>query len=137
MALADAAPQPPGQSPPLAALPPDNLLQQLTLSREADGRQRLDGWVRACMAAGQRTEAVHVAFCPPFPRTPELSWEQVSGPAARIQTAQLMPYGARLELKLAAAAAAPTSVLVRLTARSPAPAPPTENALVDSPEALR
>ncbi len=115
-------------------LPPDSLLQQFTLSREADGRQRLDGWVRVCLAAGQRTEAVHVAFCPPFPRTPELSVEQVSGPAARIQTAQLMPYGARLELKLAAAAAAPTSVLVRLTVRSPAPAHLSPDALVDSAE---
>ena len=78
---------------PRDALPPDNLLQQFTLSREADGRQRLDGWVRVCLAVGQRTDAVHVAFCPPFPRTPELSWEQVAGPAARIQTAQLVPYG--------------------------------------------
>ena len=123
---------------PRDALPPDNLLQQFTLSREADGRQRLDGWVRVCLAVGQRTDAVHVAFCPPFPRTPELSLEQVAGPAARIQTAQLMPYGARLELKLAAAAAAPSSVLLRLTARSadrPLPAAgAAQGGLVDSPE---
>ncbi len=68
--------------------------------------------------AGQRTGSLHVAFCPPFTATPELVVEQLEGPEARMKTAQLMPYGARLDLKLAAAAEEPTSVLLQFSART-------------------
>ena len=79
-------------------------MQRLTLSQDADGSQRLSGWLRLRLEAGQRSGVVHVAFCPPFFQTPELSLEQLDGPAARIRTAQLLPHGVRLEVKLAAAA---------------------------------
>ena len=59
-----------------------------------------------------------MAFCPPFAATPELEVEQLDGPEARIKTAQLLPYGARLDLKLAAAAEEPTSVLLQFSART-------------------
>jgi hypothetical protein len=98
------------------ALPAENVLQRLTLSQEADGGQRLSGWLRLRLAAGQRSGVVHVAFCPPFCRTPELSLEQLRGPPARIRTAQLLPHGVRLELKLSTAAAAGGSVLLRFAA---------------------
>ena len=70
----------------------------------------LRGW----FAAGQRSGSVHVAFCPPFARTPELSVEQIDGPEARIRTAQLLPYGVRLDLKLAAEAEQDSRVLLQL-----------------------
>jgi hypothetical protein len=44
--------------------------------------------------------------------------EQLEGPEARIKTAQLMPYGARLDLKLAATAEGPCSVLLQFSARA-------------------
>ena len=68
------------------------------------------------LAAGQRTHNVHLAFCPPFARTPELAVEQVDGPRCRIKTVQLLPYGARLEVKLAAAAESATGVLLKFCA---------------------
>ena len=69
-------------------------------------------------APGQRTASLHVAFCPPFARTPEVSAQQLDGPAVRIKTGQLLPYGVRLDLKLSAAAEMPSGVLLRFSARS-------------------
>jgi hypothetical protein len=47
-----------------------------------------------------------------------LSVEQIGGPPSRVKTAQLLPYGVRLDLKLAATAEEPTSVLLQFVARS-------------------
>jgi hypothetical protein len=104
--------------PPQDDVPPNEVVQQLTRSRAADGVESLAGWLRIPFAAGQRTGSVHVAFCPPLAATPELSVEQIGGPPSRVKTAQLLPYGVRLDLKLAAAAEEPTSVLLQFTARS-------------------
>ena len=101
------------------AVLPEEFTQQLTRSQAADGAEELSGWLRMPFAAGQRTGSLHVAFCPPFAATPELAIEQTDGPDVRIKTAQLMPYGARLDLKLAAAADEPTAVLLQFSARTP------------------
>lgn len=105
---------------PVAAdeIPPQEVLQQLTRSQAADGSEQLAGWLRMAFAAGQRTGSLHVAFCPPFAKTPELTVEQLDGPDARVKTAQLLPYGVRLDLKLAAPSDAPASVLLQFSARS-------------------
>ena len=99
---------------------PRGVTQQLTRSQAADGTEELSGWLRIAFVAGQRTGSLHVAFCPPFAATPELAVEQLDGPEVRIKTAQLMPYGARLDLKLAASADEPTSVLLQFSARTAA-----------------
>ena len=93
-----------------------DMLQQLTLSRTADGTQRIEGWLRMPVAAGQRTGNLHVAFCPPFAESPLVEAEQLDGPACRIKTALVLPHGARLDIKLAVAADEPQSVLVRFAA---------------------
>lgn len=114
--------QTPSPHPALPTLrdhvPADEVLQQLTRSRTGEGREELAGWLREGFACGQRTASAHVEFCPPFSQTPQLKVEQVGGPPARIKTAQLLPYGVRLELKLAAAAEKPESVLLQFSARS-------------------
>jgi hypothetical protein len=106
--------------PPFAAddIPPQDVLQQLTRSQAADGSDVLAGWLRMAFVAGQRTGSLHVAFCPPFAKTPELTVEQVDGPDARVKTAHLLPYGVRLDLKLAATPAAAAGVLLQFSARS-------------------
>jgi hypothetical protein len=101
------------------AVPPEGVVQQLTRSRAANGAEEISGWLRTCFAAGQRTASVHVAFCPPLGAAPELSVEQIDGPEARIKTAQVLPYGARLDLKLAAALEEPASVLLQFSAHAP------------------
>jgi hypothetical protein len=97
-------------------LPPEEVTQQLTRSTAADGTEELAGWLRISFAAGQRTGSVHVAFCPPFARTPELSVEQIDGPEARLKTTQALPYGARLDLKLHSASESPASVVLQFAA---------------------
>jgi hypothetical protein len=103
---------------PETAVLSDDITQQLTRSQTADGAEELSGWLRLSFAAGQRTGSVHVAFCPPFAAAPELEVEQIDGPEARIKPAQLLSYGARLDLKLAAASDEPTSVLLQFSART-------------------
>ena len=100
------------------AVPAENVLQQLTLSQQADGAQQLAGWLRVRLSAGQRSCAAHVAFCPPFSQTPELALEQLDGPPAQDSHCEVLPYGVRLEVKLAATAAGPASVLLRFAARA-------------------
>jgi hypothetical protein len=94
------------------------LLQRLTRSRAADGAEELSGWLRMAFAAGQRTGSLHVAFCPPFDAAPDLEIEQIEGPESRLKTAQLLPYGARIDLKLLSPAEEATSVLVQFSART-------------------
>ncbi|MBI2825605.1 MAG: hypothetical protein HYX69_13055 [Planctomycetia bacterium] len=65
----------------------------------ADGNDVLSGVLAARFVPGQATAHVHVAFCPPFARVPRLEYRQVSGPAARIKLGQLLPHGARFDLK--------------------------------------
>jgi hypothetical protein len=98
------------------ATPAEDVCQRLTLQRAANGGLVLSGWLRTRFDAGQRSEHVHVAFCPPFANTPQLAVQQRGGPTARVKTAQLLPCGARLDLKLAAASAEPQSVLLWFTA---------------------
>jgi hypothetical protein len=98
--------------------PSAEVVQQLTRSRAMDGTEELSGWLRMAFAAGQRTGSVHVAFCPPLSVVPELSVEQIEGPEARVKTAQLLPYGVRLDLKLVAPAEEPASVLLQFSARA-------------------
>jgi hypothetical protein len=98
--------------------PGEEVTQQLTRCQAADGAEELSGWLRMAFAAGQRTGSLHVAFCPPFVTTPELAIEQCEGPEVRIKTAQLLPYGVRLDLKLASAADEVMSVLLQFSART-------------------
>jgi hypothetical protein len=112
--------------PPAAVsdgLPGDDVLQQLTRSQAPDGSEQLSGWLRAPFAEGQRTATVHLAFCPQFARTPELTVEQLDGPEILRINQAVFSFGARLDLKLSAPAEGPLGVLLRFAARSKPPAP--------------
>jgi len=92
--------------------PGADVLQQLTLRTTAEGSQELSGWLRTPLAAGQRTASLHVAFCPSFSQTPQVQAEPVAGPDCRIKVAQVLPYGARLDVKLDEPARGDDNVLV-------------------------
>lgn len=94
------------------------VLQQLTRRQLADGVEELAGLLRVSFAPGQRTENVHVAFCPPFAMAPQLTVAQLGGPPARMKTAQLLPYGVRIDLKLSGPAETDASVLLEFSARN-------------------
>jgi len=91
----------PAHSSAVAAphFPPEDVSQQLTRSCTEDGRDLCHGWIRASFDQGQRQQIVHLAFCPPFQSCPELSTSLVDGQMVEVKHAQLMPYGARVELK--------------------------------------
>ncbi len=95
-----------------------DVVQQQTRSRAADGTEVLCGWLRVPLAAGQRIASVHVAFCPPFPRTPEVAVQQREGPAARIKAVQLLPHGARFDVRLAEPGESAGAVLLEFSAQS-------------------
>jgi hypothetical protein len=99
--------------------PAADVLQQLTLRTTAEGGQELSGWLRIPLAAGQRTGSLHVAFCPSFSQMPQVQAEPVAGPECRIKTAQVLPYGARLDVKLDESAAQGESLLVWFHAAIP------------------
>lgn len=99
-----------------------DLRQNLRRGVTADGVDVLVGEVHAVFLAEQRIETVHLAFCPPFERTPTLDLEQLDGPEARIEVGQLVPYGARLELKLSQPGPARVTIAVSIRATSDAAA---------------
>ncbi|HEX4149617.1 MAG TPA: hypothetical protein VHY20_11545 [Pirellulales bacterium] len=99
-----------------------SVVQQSRRDRGPNGQERVAGWLRVELAAGQRVAQAHVAFCPPLERTPAIELRQTTGPAARLKLGQALVYGARFELKLAAPG--PASITLEYTATTAAgPAP--------------
>jgi len=117
----------PAQRSPDDEPPAQEVTQQMVRSLAPDGGEVLAGWTRVPMASGQRSTSVHLAFCPPFSRTPRVTVEQLEGPRARIKTVQLLPYGARFDLKLAAPSETAEIVLLRFSAET-APLTPDADA---------
>ncbi len=76
------------------------------------------GQVRSHFQLGQRTESIHLAFCPPFAVTPQLHAEQIDGPDATLKTMQILPYGARLEIRLSKTYTQPVQTMVEFSAIS-------------------
>jgi hypothetical protein len=81
-----------------------------------DGSESIRAVLSPRLSLGQRTIILHLAFCPPFAQTPEIEFEQESGPAARIKLGQSLPYGARLDVKLQSPADDSTTLAIRLLA---------------------
>ena len=95
---------------------PWEVTQQLTRRYDSEGRDLMFGYLRGVFEPGERSQNLHVAFCPPFEGTPVLAVHQVSGPPVAIKLAQVETYGARLELKLAAKTGQTESVVVQFEA---------------------
>jgi len=97
-------------------------VQRLVRSSLSEGTEQVAGWLRVDLAPGQRTASAHAAFCPALGQTPVVEVRQSSGPAARIKTAQCLPYGVRFDLKLAQPVDAPSAVVLEFSATAgPAP----------------
>jgi hypothetical protein len=98
--------------------PAEDVTQQLTRGPTVDGGEIMTGWLRVPFVSGQRNATVHLAFCPPFQRTPRVSIRQTEGPTARIKTVQVLPFGARFDLKLSVQMDCALNVLLEFTAQS-------------------
>lgn len=93
-----------------------SVVQSWTRRHLASGEDAIEATLRAEFLPGQRTEHCHLAICPAMHATPVVNCQQLGGPAARIKVAQVLPHGARIELKLAEAARSPTQIFLRVTA---------------------
>jgi hypothetical protein len=80
------------------------ILQRYVRSATDDGQEWVRGTLRLRFTTGARTAVAHVAFCPPFAQRPKFEARQTGGSAARLKIAQVLPQGARLELRLTTAA---------------------------------
>lgn len=103
---------------------PLSVTQRMTRTRTADGQERIVGIVRSEFQPGERTQNVHLAFCPPLDRRPDFRVHQMQGPPAVVKAAQVECFGVRLELRLAAKSARRESLLVRFDASPPEVQPP-------------
>jgi len=99
--------------------PEEQLVQQLTRAKAADGADVLRGSLYAAFPSGGRAVSIHVAFCPPFEERPRIEFRQTGGPAARIKLAQLLAFGARFDIKLPTPAQGDETIALDISASFP------------------
>lgn len=107
----------------VGGIPNDSVYQRWTRRVTAEGSDVLEAQFQVAFQARQRTAHVHLAFCPPFVAAPQLAIEQAAGPEARIRAARVLPYAARLEVKLAEPAEEECQVAVDVVANGRANRP--------------
>ncbi|HIN94037.1 MAG TPA: hypothetical protein EYN03_00195 [Planctomycetes bacterium] len=81
-------------------VPAAELIQQMTRTVQTNGGELILVSTQAKFEIGQRTETVHLAFCPPLEQLPAIECNQIDGPPCRIKTAESQIYGARFEIRL-------------------------------------
>ena len=64
-----------------------------------DEGEAIEGSARVTFAAGQKEALIHLAFCPPFSRVPELHTEDSEGGDLEIRVEAIYPFGARLSVR--------------------------------------
>ena len=96
----------------------DSAVVQHLVRRQTSTSERIDGWLRYEFSPGQRTAALHVAFCPPLPALPkvEARIDPQYGAAATCKVAELYAHGARFEVRLASPAQQTTMARVVFSA---------------------
>lgn len=100
-----------------AAADADELvLQHLIRVRDAAGEESIRGTLHAPFAAGQRTATLHVGFCPPLERLPQVEVHAGDMPAAQVKVVQALAHGARLEVRLGEPAAKSCSISIDFSA---------------------
>ena len=98
-----------------------HMTQSILRSRGDDGAESIHAHLRAEFAPRERSQSLHLAFCPPLKTVPIVQLEQISGPSASLKVAQVQSFGTRLELRLLGESDEACSVVVRLTAREAQP----------------
>lgn len=96
------------------------ITQEYTRASLADGQELIRGALHLALRDGTRVATAHVAFCPPFAERPQFDVRLTSGPACRVKLGQLLPQGARIEIKLHAPAAATDRLSLEFTAHGQA-----------------
>lgn len=104
----------------LAGTSRQRITQEYTRASLADGQELIRGSLHLALRDGTRVATAHVAFCPPFAERPQFDVRLTAGPACRVKLGQLVPQGARIEIKLHAPAAATDRLSLEFTAHGQA-----------------
>jgi|GEM_PF-2684992 len=75
------------------------LSMQMSRGLDAEGRDVLEALLAAHFEPGQKQLSLHIPFCPPFERTPQVDCEAEDESTVRIKVGTVYPYGTRLDLK--------------------------------------
>lgn len=89
-------------------------VQRLIRTANPDVGEIIQATCRVQFSAGQRNESVHLAFCPPLSRVPDVEVEPVDGPDAAAKVALAVPHGVRLDVRLDAPTDEPTEVVIEV-----------------------
>jgi hypothetical protein len=98
---------------------PAGVTQQLERATHDSG-ESLHGLLRVEFPRGERTQFVHIPFCPPFTQAPAVHAAQVAGPTVEVKVAQAESFGVRIEVKRKEADREPRSVVLEIEATAPA-----------------
>lgn len=79
------------------SITPD-VTQWLTRSITVEG-EIIEGGLRVNFDEGQRDATLHVSFCPPFRKVPEVTTEDLDAAQLEIRVAAIFPFGARLNVR--------------------------------------
>lgn len=105
--------------PAPAALGPGRLQQRLERYELPGGADCLRGRLNLALAAGSRTAAGHLGFCPAFAETPAVQvTTDYDGVEAVVVAAEVLPWGVRVECRLAEPAEEPLEIPVDVFVRS-------------------
>jgi hypothetical protein len=96
-------------------------LQQLTRYRSPDGTHSIHGTLLVEFKPGDRSTAIHVAFCPPFERLPMVEVEVEDDACASAKLTQLLHHGVEIEVRRSEAFDEQQSVTVQLFATDAEP----------------
>ena len=103
-----------------AARPPGRLRQRLARYDVPGGGDCLRGRINIAVGAGVRSAQGHVGFCPAFAELPAVEvTTDYDGVEATVSAAEVLPWGVRVEVRLAEPAEAPLEIPVDLSVRSP------------------
>jgi hypothetical protein len=110
-----------GTEPAPASPPcPGRLQQRLERFELRGGADCLRGRLNLAVAAGSRTGSGHVGFCPAFAETPAVQvTTDYDGVEAVVSAAEVLPWGVRVECRLAEPAEEPLEIPVDVFVQSP------------------
>ncbi len=104
---------------PVADRLPGRLRQRFTRYDAHEGGDRLRGRINVEVGAGARLAHGHVGFCPAFATTPAVAVStDYDGVEATVTAAEVLPWGVRVEVRLAEPAEEPLEIPVDLLVRS-------------------
>jgi len=104
----------------------EHIIQQVTRLQNDAGIEVVQGVLRAQFVVGERTQILHVAFCPPLDYEPQIITHQLDGAPVIIKVAQAEVFGTRLELRLTTADRTAQSVAICFEAEPPSSREPIE-----------